>query len=165
MLIWSLLTSSGSQLHEGGHGPAYSAWSPTLPQGQSLLATCTPESKSLLPCPCHTASPLPPLSMWSASTSLPYSPLWFPPPSPSPPLQSLLLGLAWEDCSCSDLGAPEALDSHAAPSLRGTHAHALGTHSAAAISLSDSHQTSWMGLNKGSILNHRVLFFPRHFLT
>ena len=48
-----------------------------------MLAMHTPESKSVFSRPCHTASQVPLHSIWAGSTTLPYSPLPFPPPSPS----------------------------------------------------------------------------------
>lgn len=158
LLTWSLLTSSSSQLHEGGHRPACSAWSPTLLQGQSLLAMCTAESKTLLPCPCHTAFQLPPLHVvcFYLSTFLsPVVPSSFPSSTPAIPATWPALGglLMLRPGSTRSAGFSVAL------SLRGSQTLTLGTHWAAVISLSDSHQTSWMSLNKGHILNYRVLFF------
>lgn len=105
------------------------------------------------PHPCPTVSQPPPLSMGSAYPTLPCGSLFARHP---PSLQALPLGLTWEHCSALDLGAPNMPDSGAA------HAHALGTLSAAAISLSGSHWTGWMSLNKGHILNCRVLPFQSH---
>lgn len=162
LLTWSLLTSSSSQLHEGGHRPASSAWSPTLLQGQSLLAMCTPESKSLFPCPCHTAFQLPPSPCGLLlSVYLPLPCGSFLPPILHPEIPATWPGLG--GLLMLRPGSPRSAGFSAAPSLRGSQTLALGTHWAAVISLSDSHQTSWMSLNKGHILNYRILFFSGTF--
>lgn len=86
---------------------------PGLPPSSrdNLCWPCVPRNPNLCShVPVILPSSFPPLHVVCFCLSTFLSPV-VPSSLPSSTLKSLPLGLAWEDCSCSDLEAPEVLDS------------------------------------------------------